>query len=110
MIIRQDRDGLWLFAHGRRYKLFGVEGEKEMSKPTRCFLCLGKFKDDSEIVPCPKCDRMFHTSCARRIGSCPVCGTCIIDDDDIRREEMPRPYKRADFDDDEYVENMTMGP
>ncbi|MCD6481506.1 MAG: PKD domain-containing protein [Thermoplasmata archaeon] len=45
----------------------------EATEEKRCYICLGKFKQDANIVKC-ECGALFHKSCATRVGSCPSCG------------------------------------
>jgi hypothetical protein len=60
----------------------GPEDEITMSQAIiRCFLCLGEIKRPEDLRKCPKCKRRYHTSCARRIGSCPLCGRNLVGDD-----------------------------
>ena len=51
-------------------KKIKIRNEK---KELRCEICFGKFKPGSEIVRC-ECGAIFHKSCAKRVGACPICG------------------------------------
>jgi sugar lactone lactonase YvrE len=54
----------------------GSEDEEPdvQARPSRCYLCLGMVKRPEDQQECPRCSRPYHKACARRLGSCPICG------------------------------------
>jgi len=63
---------LFIYLHARNKIKIVSDGKYE-----RCGICLGKFKDETEIVRC-SCGATFHKSCAERVKVCPVCGRKLI--------------------------------
>jgi len=47
---------------------------------TICLVCLGRQSDEKPTMVCPFCGRVFHETCAKRVGNCPMCGANITPD------------------------------
>jgi len=60
-----------------------VEDTIAPPRNVRCFVCLGRVKDAEEYLECPKCGRIYHKTCARRIKACPMCDTSLGFDEDL---------------------------
>jgi hypothetical protein len=54
-----------------------------------CGICMGVVKPGLDIITC-NCGKIFHPSCAERIGECPKCqGTIFLSPPDSHKEDVP---------------------
>ncbi len=67
VLLYRRRRGKPADAAGRKVE---VQDDRQIQ---RCFVCRGKLKADAAAVRC-ECGKVFHRSCARRVGECPDCG------------------------------------
>lgn len=65
----------------------GQEDDVERPRPVdvprniRCTICLGRIKRPEDYMECPRCGRLYHRACAKRVGSCPMCGETLVGDE-----------------------------